>query len=294
MFLSMRHLIGLFWFGAAAGAAWAQTGEILKASFRDASRPGTIRANILRGSITVKGYSGNEVIVQSVTRPVEEEEEEEDKDKDKDKDKSGKRRDGAPDTAGLRRILLPSPGLSIEEENNVMKISVHSTRRSKDILLQVPLRTSLKLETINRGKITVENVEGDIEVSNIHGAIHLSNVSGSVVAHALHGGITAALRSVNPAKPLSFSALHGTVDVTLPASLKATLNIRSGRGDVFSDFDVVVGSSPAKVEESGAKDTKSGRYRVSTGDSVTAQINGGGQEISFKNLHGNIYIRKGK
>jgi hypothetical protein len=36
------------------------------------------------------------------------------------------------------------------------------------------------------------------------------------------------------------------------------------------------------------------RYRTSTGQGVTGKVNGGGQEITFKNMNGNIVIRKGK
>lgn len=253
----------------------------LKVAFRDPARPGAVHLSLIRGSITVKGHAGKEVIVEAAARPRE-----------RDDDEPGGSRRTSTETAGLRRIILPSTGLSVEEENNVMKISVQSARRSMDVTLQVPLRTSLKLHAINNGSITVDNVEGDLEVNNINGAVTLTNIAGSAVAHALNGALIAALRKVDPAKPLSFSSLNGKIDVTLPADIKATLNIQSGRGEVFSDFDVVLAAKPAKPVES--KSEGRGRYRVSAGDGVTARINGGGQDIAFKNHNGNIYIRKAK
>ena len=88
-------------------------------------------------------------------------------------------------------------------------------------------------------------------------------------------------------------SLNGKIDVTLPASLKANLNLQSSRGEVYSDFDVVLAATPPKVEETKREEGR-GRYRVSTGRGVVGKVNGGGQDITFKNMNGDIYIRKGK
>ena len=262
---------------AVAAAAFAQDGiDRLKVSFRDPSRPGTVKMSLIHGSITVKGYSGQDVLVAATPRQG----------RDDDED-----RGNAP--AGLKRIVTPNMGLSVEEENNVMKIDVQGRRRGMDVTLQVPLRTSLNLHAINNGSITVENVQGDIEVNNINGPVLLNNVAGSVVAHALNGSLTATIREVDAAKPMSFSSLNGKIDVTLPASLKANLNLQSARGEVYSDFDVVLGVAPPKVEETKREEGR-GRYRVSTGRLVVGKVNGGGQDVTFKNMNGDIYIRKGK
>jgi DUF4097 and DUF4098 domain-containing protein YvlB len=37
---------------------------------------------------------------------------------------------------------------------------------------------------------------------------------------------------------------------------------------------------------------KGGKYKVKIDKNVRGTINGGGQEIQFKNFNGNIYIRK--
>jgi hypothetical protein len=80
--------------------------------------------------------------------------------------------------------------------------------------------------------------------------------------------------------------------VTFPASLKATVKLKSDRGDVFSDFDVTTqASAPPVVEDSRSK---KGKYRVRLDRTVQGTINGGGTEIQFSNFNGSIYIRKGK
>jgi DUF4097 and DUF4098 domain-containing protein YvlB len=92
-------------------------------------------------------------------------------------------------------------------------------------------------------------------------------------------------------KPMAFSSLNGDIDVTLPADLKATVSFSSDRGDVFSDFDVVMSAQSMKpvVKE---RDGEGGRYSVKMDKNVRGKINGGGPEIQFKNFNGAIYIRK--
>lgn len=249
----------------------AASQDQIKVAFRDPSRPGSVRVSLNRGNITVKGYDGKEVSVETTAH----------------------KEDAKPDpeASGMRRVFEGRSGLTVEEENNAMKVSVASSRRV-DILLHVPFKTSLKLTSIHGSSIAVENVEGDIEANSLHGSVTLTGVAGSVVAHALHGKVKATLSRVDPSKPMSFSSLHGGIDVTLPPGTKADLKMRTDKGEVYSDFDVTLGAPEAKVEE-GNKEGR-GKYRVTFGSNVTGRINGGGPEISFKTMHGNIYIRKGK
>jgi DUF4097 and DUF4098 domain-containing protein YvlB len=261
---------------AASAALGQNTSEKIKATFRDPSRPGTIKMSLIHGGITVKGYSGQEVLIEATPRR---------------RDEQSDAKSEAP--AGLKRIYAPSSSLNVEEENNVMRIEVGSHRQAMDVTLQVPLKTSLNLSTINGGAMIVENVQGDLEVNNTNGAITLTNVAGSVVAHALNGAITASIREADPAKPMSFSSLNGKIDVTLPANMKANLNLQSARGEVYSDFDVTLTPTEPKVEETKREDGR-GRYRIRTGHGMIGKVNGGGQEVTFKSMNGSIYIRKAK
>ena len=120
----------------------------------------------------------------------------------------------------------------------------------------MPLRTNLELGSVNGGTITVENVEGELEIENVNGAVVLTNVAGSVVANSQNGGVTATLSRVMADKPMAFTSFNGKVDVTLPASIKATLKMRSDNGDIFTDFDVQLqperlGIAPAPTRNNG-------------------------------------------
>jgi len=235
----------------------------------DPSRPAFIKASAVNGSITVKAYEGKEVIVEARERNEESEK----------------------PSGGPKRLRISTTGLTVEEENNEVRISTESYARTIDLTISVPVHTSVKLRAVNDGDITVTGIEGEIDVDDVNGAVTLNNISGSAVAHALNEHVHVTFTKVNPQKPMAFSSLNGDIDVTFPADLKANVSIRSDRGDVFSDFDVQLNASAPKQEVEDARG-KGGKYRVKIDKTVHGTINGGGPEYQFTNFQGRIYIRK--
>lgn len=256
-----------------AKAAAVGSGDRVAVPLSDPARPAFVKAHLLNGSIAVKSYEGKEVIVEARARSGD----------DSDHDREG--------GAGMHRIPINSTGLEVEEESNRVNIGAASTQRTIDLTITVPVHTSLSLHTVNDGDISVANVDGELDVNDVNGSVTLTGVSGTVVAHALNGKVLVTFNRVNPSKPMAFSSLNGDIDVTFPPDLKANLVISSDRGDVFSDFDVAMA---ARAPQQVAEDSRSqdGRYHVKIDKTVRGTINGGGQEIQFRNFNGNVYIRK--
>jgi DUF4097 and DUF4098 domain-containing protein YvlB len=249
----------------------AQSDNKVNVPLSDPSRPVSLRANLLNGSITVKGADVKEVIVEAHARH------EEDR--------------GEGRAQGMKRIPMTSTGLNVEAENNQVRISTDSVQRTIDLVITVPTRTSLSLHTVNDGKILVSGVDGELDIDNVNGEVDLKNIGGSVVAHALNGHVAVTFNRIDPQKPMAFSSLNGDIDVTFPADLKANVTMRTDNGDVYSDFDVKVQpTAPQQTVEDNRG--KGGKYRVKIDKNVHGTINGGGQEMQFKNFNGNIYIRK--
>jgi hypothetical protein len=258
---------------AAAVAQQPPSDDRVTVPLSDASRPAVIDVSLVTGSITVRGANRKDVAV--IARP--------------EADRPSRRE--AADAAGMHRIPQ-SAGFKITEESNRVRISSDSPNRRISFEIEAPLRSDLKLSTVNGGEIVVENIDGDIDVSNTNGGITLSGVAGSVNAGTTNGGVRATMTRVTAQKEMSFTSLNGTVDVTLPASTKANLRLRSDRGDVYSDFDVQLAPSAPVVEEN--RSGANGRYRISRNRSVVGAINGGGPEFELRTFNSNVYIRKGK
>lgn len=251
------------------------TGDRVSVSFSDASQPGFVKVYVDSGSITVKGYNGKEVIVEAKMRgePARTSEEE------------------IPEKArGMKRITANQTGLVVEEENNEMNIYVAGSDNEVDLSIQVPIRTSLKVYSNEGGDVLVENVTGEIEAGNSDGNLTLRNISGSAVANAYDGELVVSFAQVDPGKPMSFSAYDGDIDVTFPSTVKATVMIKAGEGEIYSDFEIDLQAIPRQRMKDERK--TGGRYRISFGEYVTGNINGGGPEFQFVTYEGNVYIRK--
>lgn len=249
----------------------AQADNKISVPLTDPARPVTLRAHLLMGSIAVKGADVKEVTVEAHARGRDDSEHE--------------------NHTGMKRIPMTSTGLNIEAENNQIRITADAMQRATDLVITVPVHTSLSLKTVNDGNISVNGVDGEFDIDNVNGEVDLKNIGGSVVAHALNGHVVVSFNRIDPQKPMAFSSLNGNIDVTFPADLKANVSMRTDNGEVYSDFDVKLQTSAPQqtVEDDRGK---GGKYRVRVDKNVHGTINGGGQDIQFKNFNGNIYIRK--
>ncbi|MDH4196443.1 MAG: DUF4097 domain-containing protein [Candidatus Aminicenantes bacterium] len=317
-------MLGLAALLAFAAPVLAQTQESppdrVTVPLSDPSKPARIEATVMRGSITVRGYQGKDVIVEArvrekplgkstglagaytalatamarQARPVIATPEpgaanlgrlyfgRPDKKDDEEREKK---------SAGMKKISgLAATGLEVEEEGNVVDINTRAWKYATDLVIQVPSASSLELGSTGDGEIVVENVSGEIEVNNSNGPVALRNVSGTAVIHAVNGDIEVALSRIAD-KPMSFSTMNGDVDVTLPADVKASLKMKTQTGEIFSDFDVALTRAPQKVEDS---KSDRGKFRISFESAIYGAINGGGPEISLNTFSGDIYIRKKK
>jgi DUF4097 and DUF4098 domain-containing protein YvlB len=272
---SLLFVAPLLCVALAAAPARGQTqtasgGDRFSVNLSDPSRPGLVKVSLINGGITVKAYDGKEVIVEARAR----------------------NREREPDRSDshMKRIIVSSTGLSVEEENNEVRISTDSYMRAIDLTISVPVHTSLKLSAVNDGNIVVTGVDGELDVNDVNGSVTLNNVSGSAVAHALNGRLLATFSRVNQ-KPMAFSSLNGNIDVTFPADLKANLSLKSDRGEILTDFDVQMQAAP--VQQTVEDNRKNGgKYLVKIDKAVHGTINGGGPEYQFTNFNGGIYIRK--
>ena len=267
----MKHspaLVGLLFAGCALLGAQEIQGDRVVVPARNSSRPRLVKAQTHNGSLTVKAYSGNEVIVET-------------------KGADASRRERTRD--GMKRVNLPPTGLEVEEEDNVINVRLRSSSDG-DVIISVPANTSLQLDAHN-GRITVEGVHGEIVAQSQNGRIMLTNVSGTVVANTHNDQVKVVMDRVDTAKPLSFASWNGNVDVTFPADFKANVKLKCNQGEIWSDFDVKMSPAQTATEKSNAP---SGKFRVRTDSAYSGTINGGGVEASFSTYNGNIYLRAKK
>jgi hypothetical protein len=263
-------------FVAVAACAGVSNAQKITVPLHDPSRPAQIHANVLNGGITVRGYDGKEVLVETAAGAA------------------IPQRDEPERARGMHRLEVPgAAGLDVIEEDNVVTIKTERASSGAQLTITVPRRSSVQLKGMNGGDLTVEGVNGEIEANNLNGKIILRNVSGSVVAHSLNGEVLATIDRPDPSKPMSFSSLNGDIDVTLPDDIKANFKMKTAHREVFSDFEVKLASNaPTPVPD--PDERRNGRFRVRVDSSMHGAVNGGGPEYQFTTFNGHIYIRKKK
>tara|TARA_R110000737_G_C14611721_1_gene491104 strand:- start:1363 stop:2211 length:849 start_codon:yes stop_codon:yes gene_type:complete len=273
---TMKKLIKLSFIGLLVAAislpAKAQEGnkETIAIPLSSPGEKGKLEVGLVNGSINVDAYDGKDVIIEAVAG-------------------GGKNDDrGVVTPTGMKRISSNPMELEATEKGNTVKVSTNSWAVTMTLNIKVPKNFDLKLSTVNDGDIDVKGVTGAHEISNVNGEITMTQVGGSTVLNTVNGDIKVTLESVNPEAQMAFTTLNGDVDVTFPAAVKATAKMRSDRGDIFSDFDMVIEKSAPKVDKS----SSNGVYKVSIEDWVFGKINGGGKEYLFKTMQGDVYIRK--
>lgn len=249
----------------ALAPAQDNTGNRVVVPARNSSRPRLVKASLTNAGITVRTHAGKEVIVESSA--------------------GGSRRQER-NSEGLRRIDIPIGGYNVEEEDNVITIHGNASMGG-NLLVTVPADTSVQLRSTH-GPVVVEGVRGEIEVNSTNGKIELTNVSGTVVASTTNGAIRASLDRVDQTKPLSFSSNNGSIEVTVPADLKANLKMRAANGSIWTDFDMTVTGSRPQTSSGG----DNARFEVKFDRTMYGTINGGGVEASFSTLNGRIVIKK--
>lgn len=256
-------------------------------------RPAVLKAGLMNGGITVKAYTGKEIIVEATVRTAKySKNKQKNREIERDIDHEEERGNRESRAQGLRRLEINTTGLAVEEDNNVVEVEAGSMNRTIDLTIQVPVRTSIEVSCLNDGDILIEGVTGEIEVNNTNGGVTITNVSGSVVAHALNDDVRVVFAKVDPGKAMSFSSLNGDIDVTFPAEVKATISMKSDNGEIYSDFDIKLEPTTRRLEEDSR--SEGGKYRVRLEKAMIGTINGGGPEIQFSTFNGDVYIRSQK
>ncbi len=260
--------------------------EQIKLSFSNPDAPGFIKIEVLQGNIDVTGYNGKEVIIE--LSPIQGESNYPDIPP-APKPSGTESEDEEVNTEGLNKIKSSPSDINVTEEENKITIKPGLQMNNRDMAIKVPYNCSFKINTVN-GNISVKEVKGEMEIASVNGEIDLDKITGSAIASTVNGLLKVNFSDVTPDTPMAFSTVNGHIDVTLPSDAKATLKMKTEFGQIYSDFDLEIKEEKGKTDKS----DKSPSSAASWSNWTTAKINGGGPELVFKSLNGNIHVRKGQ
>jgi hypothetical protein len=235
-------------------------------------RPGKLILERHQGSVSVKGYEGNVVLVKALLRRS-----------------TGE----APldrDAQGLELVSAAAIQLDAQEVDNVVTIDAHSRNKTIDLDILVPARFGLKLGVLDGGDVTVDGLTGEVEVNNPYGRVRLERLTGSANVNTVDGDITVKFLGIEAGVPLAFTSVHGKIDVAFPPDVDLKVRVKSDEAMVYSDFDIAVEKRKSRTGPTG----KAGGTMIALEEWTTGRIGRGGTDVLLKSFDGNIYIRKTK
>lgn len=219
-----------------------------------------------RSDMKIEGYNGNEVKITALDY------------------------EQPPERAkGLRPLYNSaqdntSIGLQVTEEGDALTIQEASNQEG-EYVIRIPQNARLSILQLNwNGQdIDVKDMKSEIEIQAKNADIRLLNVQGPVIANSTSGEIAIVYSALSQQAPSMISAVSSEIDITLPATSKANLVLKSMTGEIYTDMDL-------KLKQKNVKG--SDMQLVGGGQTIEGSTNGGGAELGIKTISSNIYIRK--
>jgi hypothetical protein len=159
------------------------------------------------------------------------------------------------------------------------------TRVRVDFEVHVPRATQLDVCTVTGGVLRVEGANGDFTLRNVNGDLEMDRVRGAGQVSTVNGSIAATFDAV-PTGRSEFRTVNGSVKVSLPASLSADLRLKTMNGGLYTDFDTT--PLPSRM----TREQKDGRTVYRADRYAAVRVGGGGPELVFETLNGDVQIRK--
>lgn len=247
--------------------------------------PATLNAEIHTGAIFIEGYDGTEVKVSAKIEEF----------TDTDAHKPHRQHDNyrrvnksKPRSAeGLKSVKNNMMQLSIEEEDNEIDISSEYSTQKVVLHIQVPKTTRLDIELYQGGDLEINNIAGAIEASAFKGNIIANDVSGPMVAETHSTDIVVSFDKLAQENPTSLTTHSGNIDISVSKNTSARINVQNYKGEILSGLatDFVVSEDATRVN-------KDGKQKIVIGGMMSAEVNGGGQDITLATYNGNVYVRR--
>lgn len=181
-------------------------------------------------------------------------------------------------------------GLNITEENGVVKIN-GATKKVKDFeyTISVPEGIAVRIDYSSpfaSDDIEINQYKGSMEIKTLNASVKLMNSSGPFTVNSISGDVEAVFSNLDPDEPSSLASVSGLIDVSLPGSLKANIDLSSITGDIYNNLEL----SPVSKKDKDERAEGMEEIKHSGGNEFL--LNGGGQKLLLKSVSGNIYLRK--
>jgi DUF4097 and DUF4098 domain-containing protein YvlB len=151
--------------------------------------------------------------------------------------------------------------------------------------IKVPFGINVEVSTVNKGNVSIENVQGAVKANNVNGSIRLTALKGATKAHTINGNVDLDYAS-NPVEDCKYYTLNGDINAWFKKGLTANMSFKSYNGEFFTNVDQLE-SLPATIEKEQRSDGV--KYKV---NNSRYKISNGGANLDFETFNGNVILKE--
>jgi DUF4097 and DUF4098 domain-containing protein YvlB len=185
--------------------------------------------------------------------------------------------------------------LDVTQEAGLVRVRVDGSFRqghsgfeaAYDFKLRVPREIKLDLRTVNQ-VITVQGTSGDFNLSNVNGGVEMTGVQGSGRVQTVNGPVKVSFTQ-NPVGATAFKSVNGTLDVSFRPGLNADVKMKTLNGGLFTDFPVSALPTMGTPAE-----RRDGKFVFRSNRLTGVRIGGGGPELSFETVNGDVLVKEAR
>ncbi len=160
------------------------------------------------------------------------------------------------------------------------KTYIRKQKNGKTVEVEAPKDTVI--QSGNQNMIDIQlaiQVPADLQLELMckYGGIELADFSNAGAVVSKYGGIDAAFPGGRLPESLVLESKYDYVDVSLPKSTPANIEMDTDYGKIFTDLDVEIDRTQSR--------------RKNFGDQVVGTLSGGGPRLTLRAKYDNIYLR---
>ncbi|HLX06829.1 MAG TPA: hypothetical protein VKY89_03085 [Thermoanaerobaculia bacterium] len=193
------------------------------------------------------------------------------------------------ETPGKLRLYVDGPFRSHDDRGSRFRGWESQGYEAKfDFDLEVPADVEVVAGTVNDGEVRLSGIDGRFAARNVNGPVTLERMGGAGQARSVNGPVVASFAR-NPAAACTFETVNGRIEVTFQPRLAADLRFKTLNGEVYTDFDYTERQLPPATMP--AESSRPHYHYRARGD-FGARVAGGGAELAFRTVNGDILIRR--
>jgi hypothetical protein len=118
-----------------------------------------------------------------------------------------------------------------------------------------------------------------LKVKSVYGDIRAREMDRDINIEVTYGGVELIQSRFNQNQSVFVESTYGHVDITVPATIKADLDMKVSYGNIYSNHDI-------------KPNYGKGNDSTPFGEHVVTKLNGGGPKLVIESGYSNIYLRK--